>query len=88
MVIFSKAVHKPWGIAVTNDGQYVVVTDTDFHCVIMLSSAGEELRRFGGRVGFSHKAGKFSDPRDVAVSADKHIYVVDYKRLQKFTFSS
>ena len=88
LVIFSKAVHKPWGIAVTNDGRYVIVTDTDSHCVVVLSSAGEELRRFGGHVGFSHEAGKFSHPWGVAVSADKHIYVVDYKRLQKFTFSS
>ena len=39
-------------------------------------------------VGFGQEPGKFNDPRNVAVSADRHIYVVDYKRLQKFTFSS
>ena len=89
LVIFSKAVRKPWGIAVTNDGKYVVVTDTESHCVVVLSSAGEELRRFGGRhVSFSHESAKFNHPVGVAVSADKHLYVVDYERLQKFTFSS
>ena len=48
-------------------------------------SHGQIVRRFGS---IGQDPGKFICPWDVAVSADKHIFVVDGGRLQKFSFSS
>ena len=88
LVNFAKGFRGPWGIAVTDDGQHVLVTECKYgaHFVTILSSAGQVVRRFGSR---GHDPGKFRLPFDVAVSADKHIFVVDDRaRLQKFSFSS
>ena len=88
LVTFAKGFKKPYGIAVTDDGQQVIVTDCMTHCVTVLSNTGEVVSRFG-----SHglEPGRFEIPRNVTVSADKHIFVIDGlagARVQKFTFSS
>ena len=72
----------------TDDGQCVNVTDFSAHCVTVLSNVGEVVSRFGRR---GCEPGRFEHPNNVAVSADKHIFVVDGllgTRIQKFTFSS
>ena len=87
LVTFAKGFKEPYGIAATDDGQHVIVTDHNAHCVTVLSNTGEVVSRFG-----SHglEPGKFLYPMDVAVSADKHIFVIDDlgTRVQKFTFST
>ena len=88
LVTFAKGFVYPYGIAVTDDGQHVIVTDNGAHCVTVLSNTGEVVSRFGSYGG---EPGKFMYPKNVAVSADKHIFVVDGfldTRVQKFTFSS
>ena len=87
-VTFAKGFKWPYGIAVTDDGQHVIVTDFSAHCVTVLSNTGEVVSRFG-----SHglEPGKFVYPMDLAVSAEKYIFVVDSlldTRVQKFAFSS
>ena len=63
----------------------MIVTDHSAHCVTVFSNTGEVVSRFGS---FSGEPGKFKYPVNVAVSADKQIFVVDSTRVQKFTFSS
>ena len=52
----------------------------------VLSNTGEVVSSFGSSGCVRHKS--FTSPVNVAVSADKHIFVVDSKKVQKFTFSS
>ena len=87
LVTFAKGLREPWGIAITDDGQHVLVTEcSHVHRVTVLSST-KVVRRFGS-CGHN-EPGKFVVPWDVAVSADKHIFVVDVSgRLQRFSFSS
>ena len=88
LVTFAKGFTSPCGIAVTDDGQRVIVTDSSAHCVTVLSNAGEVVSRFGR---WGCEPGKFEHPNNVAISADKRIFVVDGllgTRVQKFTFSS
>ena len=88
LVTFAKGFEWPYGIAVTDDGKHVIVTDNYAHCVTVHSNTGEVVSRFGSH-GF--EPGKFEYPSSVAISADKHIFVVDGffgTRVQKFTFSS
>ena len=85
LVNFAKGLDKPYGIAATDDGQHVLVTELIVHDVAVLSSTGQVVRRIGS-CGSEHR--NYFVPWDVAVSADKHIFVVDYDgRLQKFSFS-
>ena len=81
---FFRGLESPCGIAVTDDGKHVVVTEWDGHCVTVLTDTGELVRRFGSR---GRGPGKFSNPWGVAVSANNHIFVVDACRLQRFTFT-
>ena len=66
---------------------HLSTTDSKARCVTVLSNTGEVVSRFG-RCG--REPGKFAFPSNVAVSADKHIFVDDsfHRRIQKFTFSS
>ena len=85
-VTFAKGLHGPCGVAVTDDGQHVVVTEWDGHRVTVFSSTGEVVRRFGK---YGSGPGQFNNPWGVAVSADKHIFVANrYSKLQKFSFFS
>ena len=52
----------------------------------VLSNTGEVVSRFGSFSGA--EPGNFKYPVNVAVSADRQIFVVDSTRVQKFTFSS
>ena len=88
LVTFAKGFALPTDKAVTDDGQHVFVTDRMAHCVTVLSNTGQIVSRFG-RCG--RENGNFTFPRNVAMSADKHIFVSDgflAIRVQKFTFSS
>ena len=58
----------PWGIAVTNDGQYLVITEMRSHCVTVLSSTGEVVKKIEGD-------SEFVGPCGIAVSADNRIFV-------------
>ena len=82
LVTFAKSFAWPYGIAVTDDGQHVIVTDFKAHCVTVLSNTGEIVSRFGIR---GIDPGKFVYPVNVAVSADKQIFVVDSTRVQKLS---
>ena len=81
---FFKGLESPRGIAVTDDGKHVVVTEWKAHCVTVLSSTGELVRRFGSH---GSGAGEFINPWGVAVTADNSIFVADAYRLQRFTFT-
>ena len=81
--VFTKGLQHPCGIAVTNDGQYVVVTEGHRHCVAVLSSTSREvINRFGQH---GNGPGRFHHPINVLVSADNHVFVRDYNGIQKFT---
>ena len=80
--VFVEGLQHPYGIAVTDDGQHVVVTERDRHCVTVLSATGEVVRRFGRH---GNGAGCFVHPTEVVISADNHIYVKDDDQIQKFT---
>ena len=85
-VTFAKDLDGPYGVAVTDDGQHVVVTEWGGHRLTVFSSTGEVVRRFD-RCGSG--PGELYYPWGVAVSADKHIFVANfYGQLQKFSFSS
>ena len=58
----------PWGIAVTDDGQYLVITERRSHCVTVLFSTGEVVKKIEGD-------SDFVGPCGVAVSADNRIFV-------------
>ena len=88
LVTFAKGFVWPYGIAVTDDGQHVIVTNNGAHCVTVLSNTGEVVSRFGSH---GREPGKFRFLKNVAVPADKSIFVVDgflRTRVQKFSFSS
>ena len=63
----------PWGIAVTNDGQYLVITEKRSHCVTVLSSTGEVVKKIEGD-------SEFVGPGGLAVSADNRIFVAHTSR--------
>ena len=59
----------PWGIAVTDDGQYLVITEKRSHCVTVLScNTGEVVKKIEGD-------SEFVGPCGIAVSADNRIFV-------------
>ena len=85
LVRFTKELlDEPVGVAVTNDGQYVIVAERSAHQVAVVNSSGTVMMTFGSH---GDDPGNFKYPCGVAVS-DKHIFVVDSRRLQKFTFPS
>ena len=85
-VTFAKNLDCPSGVAVTDDGQHVVVTECLGCHVTVFSSTGEVVKRLGS---YGNGPGEFNNPWGVAVSADKHILVANrFGKLQKFSFSS
>ena len=58
----------PWGIAVTDDGQYLVITEKRSHCMTVLSSTGEVVKKIEGD-------SEFVGPCSIAVSTDNRIFV-------------
>jgi DNA-binding beta-propeller fold protein YncE len=73
----------PWGVAVNQRGEIIVVEYSGNH-VSIFSPTGEKLRSFGSQ---GSGQGQFSCPRGVAVDDDGNILVVDSgnNRIQKFT---
>ncbi|MDV6375082.1 protein kinase domain-containing protein [Deinococcus arenicola] len=63
---------QPLDIAFTQGHVYVL--DGEAHQVMVYSSAGQFVRRFGGR---GHGLGRFDRPRRLVASADGHVYVLD-----------
>ena len=76
-------VKYPWGLALNNQGQLVVV-ENDGHCVSILSGSGKKIRSFG-----SHGSGpgQLNTPCGVALSATGDIMVADQcnHRIQVFS---
>ena len=84
LVSFAKGLSLPYGVAVSDDGQRVLVAEWGANCVAAFSSVGKSSKRFGC---YGKEPGKFAFPMDVALS-NKHMFVVDSSgRLQKFTNS-
>ena len=77
-------VDGPWGIAVNQNGE-VVVIEQDIHCVTVFGANGGRLRSFGTR---GSDPGHFLNPRGVAVDGEGNILVADggNHRIQKFTY--
>ena len=77
------SLNEPWGVAVNERGQIVVV-EHDGHCVSIFSANGRKIKTFGVR---SWTPGQFNGPHGVAVDHDESILVADMEnsRIQKFT---
>ena len=76
-------VNKPWGVAVNQRGEIVVV-ERGVHCVSFFAPSGEKIRSFGSHgVG----QGQFKSPCGVAIDEDGNILVMDWgnHRIQKFS---
>ena len=76
-------VKGPWGVAIHEWGE-VVVVEYGRNCVSIFSLTGEKIRSFGSR---GSDRGQFSGPCGVAIDDDGNILVVDggNHRIQKFT---
>ena len=76
-------VKGPWGVAINQQGQ-VVVVEFGRNCVSIFSSTGEKILSFGSG-GSGH--GQFNRPYGVAIDDDGNILVVDggNNRIQKFS---
>ena len=75
--------NNPWGVAVSENGQIVVV-EYGGQCVSIFGRDGEKIKTFG-TYGSGH--GRFKHPHGVAIDKDGNILVVDgvNYRIQKFT---
>ena len=75
---------QPWGMAINEEGEKVVVSECNGHVISVFSPTGTRIRSFGskgsGRSNLKH-------PRGVAMDKSGHIFVVDSgnHRVQKFT---
>ena len=76
-------VNGPWGVAINQQGQ-VVVLEYGGNCISIFNSRGEKIRSFGSG-GSGH--GQFDGLRGVAIDDDGNILVVDghNHRIQKFS---
>ena len=78
---------NPWDVAVTDDGQYVVVTEFTSNCVTVLSKGywyESQIVR-----NFSDSGGRLIRPKSLAVSADcKNIFVATETRIEKYCLLS
>ena len=81
--VFARGLKHPRGLAVTDDGKHVIVTEWHGHCVVVFSAATGELLYRLGRHGTD--PGEFINPFEVEVSHDNHIFVKDQVSIQKFT---
>ena len=83
--IFARGLKHPRGLAVTNDGKHVIVTEWHGHRVAVFSAAtGELLYRFGKHGTYE---GDFNQPVEVVVSNHDHIIVKDSDSIQEFTLN-
>ena len=74
---------RPWGIALNQSGEVVVVS-SGRNCVSVFSPSGDTLRSFGTK---GSGQGQFMHPSGVAVDGEGNILVADSHnhRIQKFT---
>ena len=80
---FACGLNNPHSVAVSDNGKYVIVTESQRNCVTVFSAAtGRLVRRFGQH---GDGPGEFKSPRDIVVSADGFIFVIDSIRIQKFS---
>ena len=82
MKVFAGGLKQPRGLAVTDDGGYVLVTEWQGHCVAVFSAATGELLYRIGQHGTG--PGEFVEPYEVEVTGDNHIFVKDEESIQKF----
>jgi tripartite motif-containing protein 2/3/tripartite motif-containing protein 71 len=73
----------PWGVAINQRGEIVVVESGGFN-ISIFSPTGDKLQSFGSH---GSENGQFDEPHGVAVDRDGNILVVDTNnyRIQKFT---
>ena len=78
-----KGVKYPWGVAVNQRGEIVVV-ECGVHCVSIFAPSGEKIRSFGFQ---GCGLGQFQTPEGVDIDDDGNILVADYgnNRIQKFS---
>ena len=76
-----EGVSSPWGVAVRDNGDIVVVEHENCY-VSIFDGNGKKIRTFGS-VGSAR--GQFTDPRGVTVDSSGNILVADSHRIQKFT---
>ena len=78
-----KGVNNPWGVAVNQRGEIVVV-EHHGNCVSIFAPSGEKIRSFGSQ---GSGQGQLNGPEGVAIDKDGHILVGDYlnNRIQKFS---
>ena len=81
--VFADSLRHPRGVAVTDDGKYVIVTESQRDCVtVFFAENGEVVKRFGKH---GSRPGELENPKEVAVSTDGYIYVMDNNQIQEFT---
>ena len=73
----------PWGVAINQNGEIVIVESGGLH-ISIFSPVGDKIRSFGSH---GSESGQFDEPHGVAVDSDGNILVVDTNnyRIQKFT---
>ena len=74
----------PWGVAINSNEQIIAVAETAMHCITFFNSEGRKLGKIGSK---GKEDGKFTDPRGIAITANNHILVTDYDRIQKLTMN-
>gem|GEM_PF-5785351 len=79
--ITDKALKEPYGVCVDRDGN-IYVTSYSNNCVLKFSQTGKPLLRFGKK---GIKDGEFIGCKGIEVDKSGYIYVVDSKRLQRFS---
>ena len=83
LVMSINGVNRPWGVAINQQGQ-VVVVENGRHCVSIFNSKGEKIRSFGSR-GSGH--GYLNRPYGVSIDDYGNILVANgtNHRIQKFS---
>ena len=72
----------PCRVAVSDDN-HVIITESSGHCVTILDREGKKVKSLGGKGGSGNV--KFFEPRGIAITPDKFIFVSDNHRIQKIS---
>ena len=77
-------INKPYGVAINQTDDMIVVTEFEKHRVSVFRLNGERVQSFGTH---GSRRGQFNSPAGVAVDSDGNILVVDSQnhRIQKFS---
>lgn len=77
-------VAQPWGVAINEEEEEVVVSECNGHRVSVFSPTGKKIRSFGSK---GSEKSKLKSPRGVALDKSGNVFVVDSGnyRVQKFT---